>query len=94
MKPSDRLKRKVVSRLTGDVDVYYFDEGQIDGRTARLSLGNRTILIQREVNGFGVFLNNGDLYEWVKYGKIDADLTNTIEECKHIIRSNVMWEEV
>src|SRR3990167_2724018 len=95
MKPSDRLKRKVVSRLTGDVDVYYFDEVQIDGKVAKLTYGKRSILIQEEGSGYVLFLNNGG-YDWIRYGKMGMPmyLNNTIEECKNIIKNDVMWEEV
>lgn len=94
MNATERVKRKVVSRLTGEVYVYYFDEKQIDGKAAKLTYGNRSILIQMEGGGYVAFLNNGDLYDWIRYGKIDVDLTRAIEECKNIIKNDVMWEEV
>ncbi len=94
MNAAERLKRKVVSRLIGEVDVYYFEGEQLDGKVAKLTYGKRSILIQMEGGGYVAFLNKGDLYEWVRYGKIDVDLTNTIDEAKIIIKNDVMWEEV
>ena len=93
MNASERLRRKVVSRLIDEVDVYYFDKEQLDGKVAKLTYGERSIIIHEGGGGFEIFLNRGG-YDWIRYGKMYGDLTNTINECNNIIRNNVMWEEL
>jgi len=59
----ERLKRKVVSRLLGEVDITYFKDA-IDGKVAKLAYKDREIFIEKRDKGYILFLGYSKEYTY------------------------------
>lgn len=67
MNTLERLKRRVVSRLTDEVDITYIDS-QVDNKVAFLRYKDRELLVVKTgENDFYIFYTKlRDEYEWIK----------------------------
>ena len=90
MKPLERLKRRVASRLTGDVDVQRFKDS-IDNKVAKLTYKNREIILEKRSNGFVMFLGKTGEYTYNQDYHSEQDEEGAINEAREIIKNDERW---
>ena len=86
----ERLKRKVVSRLTGEPDVIYFDKN-IDSKVAKLTYKDREIIVEERKGGFVLFLGHRDDYTFSQDYLAGRDKEGAINDAKEIIKRDEGW---
>ena len=87
----DRLKRKIVSRLLDEVDVFYFDKkNQIDHKIAKLTYKDREVIVDKQ-NSLTLWYKKNDKYVWNRQESGFSNKEQAIEEAKNFIKDNEMW---
>lgn len=88
----EKLKRKIVSRLTDEIDIFYYDEkNQIDHKIAQISYKDRQVIVDKthEIN---FYYKKNDEYVWKKhYWTGTSDKKKSIEEAKIFIKDDSVW---
>lgn len=90
----DRLKRKIVSRLTDEVDIYYLDEKQqIDNKVVLLNYKDRAIIIDKSAREeYLLFVKSNNQYNWNNhYGLVFPTKEKAVEQAKRILKDDEMW---
>ncbi|KKP30613.1 MAG: hypothetical protein UR20_C0054G0014 [Candidatus Woesebacteria bacterium GW2011_GWE2_31_6] len=96
MKPNsifDRLKKKIISRLTDEVDIYYFNlKEQIDNKVAKLTYRDREIIVDGKNNSFVLYLRHGNGFNFRNYyGYQHLDKEEAIENAKILLKDDEVW---
>ena len=86
----DRVKRKVVSRLTGEPDITYF-EGSMDKKVAKLTFKDREILVQEKSRGYMIFLRKNKEYVYAQEYFAGHTKEEAIGKAKSMIKDDEMW---
>ena len=87
----DRVKRKVVSRLTGEPDITYF-EGSMDKKVAKLTFKDREVIVQEKSRGYIIFLRRSNEYVFSQEYYAGHTKEQAIEKAKSMIKDDGMWE--
>ena len=86
----ERQKRKIVSRLTGEVDIIYFDKG-MDNKIAKLTYRDREIIIEKRSSGYVMFLRHEKDYTFDQDYFARMDKEEIIKEAKELIKNDEVW---
>ena len=93
MTGTKRRKRKIVSRLTGDPDIVYFDK-PIDNKVALLRYKSREVIVEKRAEGYVLFTGQETEYMFRQRYIVGHTLGEVIEEAKKVIKDDDAWEEV
>ncbi len=90
---SDRLKRKIVSRLIDEVNVLHIPkEGRIDKKIAILTYKDREIIIESSDDGVVLFTKKNREYKWHRhYTWVFPTEEDAIEGSRDIIKGDDVW---
>ena len=86
----DRVKRKVVSRLTGEPDITYF-ESSMDKKVAKLTFKDREILVQERKGGDIMFLRKSKEYVYAQEYFAGHTKEGAIGIAKGMIKDDEIW---
>jgi len=93
MERVEKLKRKIVSRLTGEVDIIHFKDA-IDNKVAKLSYKDREIVLEERSSGFVMFLRNVKEYVYDQKYVAGNTLEQAVEEAKRIVKNDEYWKGI
>ena len=86
----ERLRRKIVSRLTGEPDITYFKD-EIDKKVAKLLYKDREIIVQEKSRGYIMFLRKSKEYIYSQEYFAGHTEEEAIVIAKNIIKEEEVW---
>ena len=93
MNPIERLKRKIVSRLLGEVDIIYF-EGVFDNKIAKLTYNNREIIVEERNKSYLMFFRHSGKYAYLQEYSAGHSREQAIQQAKNFIKDEERWKQM